>query len=173
MIQFTATLLKFGNKGEKTGWTYLTISAEQAAELKADTKQSFRVKGQLDNYSIQSVALLPMGDGDFIMPVNAQMRKGIRKKEGSTVEVKLEIDTAPLPLSSDFLACLEEDRKAHDFFETLSKSHQNYFSKWIESAKTAETKAKRIEQAIKGLSMQMGYGPMIRHFKELKDKLLA
>ncbi len=44
-------------------------------------KQSFRVKGLLDNHPIAQTALLPAGDGAFILPINAAMRKGIGKKQ--------------------------------------------------------------------------------------------
>ena len=81
MLKFTAPILKFDKQGEKTGWTYIEIFAEQAAKLKPDNKKSFRVKGKLDNFSIKGIALLPMGEGDFIMPLNAALRKGIGKKK--------------------------------------------------------------------------------------------
>ncbi len=64
------------------------------------------------------------------------------------------------------MACLEDDPNALDFFSQLTKGHQVYFSNWIESAKTVETKTKRITQAVTGLSMGMGYPEMIRYFKK-------
>ena len=68
MITYTTTILKFDKQGEKTGWTYIDVPAEIAAQLKAGYKKSFRVKGKLDNLNIAQVALLPMGNGNFIMP---------------------------------------------------------------------------------------------------------
>ena len=77
MVEYTTTLLKFDKQGEKTGWTYIEISSDIAQQLKPNNKKSFRVKGKLDNYTIQAVALLPMGEGNFIMPINGAMRKSI------------------------------------------------------------------------------------------------
>ena len=74
MVNFTTTLLQFAEQGEKTGWTYIEIPADIAEQIKPNNKKSFRVKGRLDNYKISSVALMPMGDGKFIMPFNAIMR---------------------------------------------------------------------------------------------------
>ena len=34
MIEFTTTIHKFDKKGEKTGWTYIEISAAQAGKIK-------------------------------------------------------------------------------------------------------------------------------------------
>ena len=76
MISFTATIQRFDKKGEKTGWSFIEISAAYAKKLKPDTKASFRVKGRLDQVTIKQIALIPMGDGKFIIPFNATMRKG-------------------------------------------------------------------------------------------------
>jgi hypothetical protein len=169
---FTTTLLKFGPKGEKTGWTYIAIPNDVSDTLSPGRKTSFRVRGMLDSFAIKQVALLPMGDWDgetgsaFILVVNADMRRGIRKQAGATVQVFLDYDAEPMPPSPDLMVCLSDDPIALDFFNTLAKGHQTYFSQWIEGAKTTATKTKRITQAVMGLSMKLGYGEMIRYFKK-------
>ncbi|AUD03435.1 YdeI/OmpD-associated family protein [Spirosoma pollinicola] len=173
MHTFTTILQKFDEKGEKTGWTYIDIPLDITETIKPGQRTSFRVKGTLDNYAIKLVALLPMGrsgerEGGFIMPINATMRRGIRKEAGASVRVTLELDDSPLPISADLLTCLEDDLAAQAYFQTLSRGHQVYFSNWIEDAKTTETKTKRLTQAVMGLSMGLGYGPMIRYFKKQK-----
>ena len=171
MIKFTATLLKFDEQGEKTGWTFFEIPAELAQKLKPGNKKSFRVKGYLDSFCIKAVALIPMGEGQFIMPVNAAMRKGIGKRKGAQLSVRLEVDDAPILPPADLMVCLEDDPKALDFFRSLSKSHQNYFTKWIESAKTEPTKAKRIAQAVNALAKGHHFGIMLRTLKAEKNSL--
>jgi len=168
MIQFTTTIHKFDKQGEKTGWTYIEISTSQAKKLKPGTKVSFRVKGSLDSFKIKQIALLPMGESNFIMPLNAAMRKATGKKLGDTLKVSLEADDSEFILSEDFMACLQDDPVAYDFFQTLSGSHQKYFSKWIDSAKTSYTKTKRIVMAITALSKKQGYPEMIRANKRLQ-----
>ncbi|MCC7029539.1 MAG: DUF1905 domain-containing protein, partial [Chitinophagaceae bacterium] len=74
MIQFKAIIEKFGQQGEKTGWTYFLIPAEIAEKINKGVKKSYRVKGFLDETEISGVAILPMGEGDFIMPLNAELR---------------------------------------------------------------------------------------------------
>ncbi|AKD57599.1 YdeI/OmpD-associated family protein [Spirosoma radiotolerans] len=171
MPTFTTILQKFDAKGEKTGWTYIDIPLDITEAIKPGQKTSFRVKGTLDHYPISLVALLPMGrsgdvEGGFIMPVNATMRRGIRKEAGATVRVDLEVDDSPMPISADLLACLNDDPAAQAYFQTLSRGHQVYFSNWIEDAKTIETKTKRLTQAVMGLAMGLSFGQMIRHFKK-------
>ncbi|MDP2386500.1 MAG: YdeI/OmpD-associated family protein [Bacteroidota bacterium] len=169
MIQFKATLLKFDKKCEKTGWTYVEVPEEIIRKLKPGMKKSFRVKGKLDNYTLSKVALIPMGEGDFILPINGEMRKAIKKQKDDVVVLKLEEDTAELTLSEDMLICLKDDKEAKKYFESLPKSHQHYYSKWIESAKTPETKAKRIAQCLHAFANKMDYGEMMRYNREKKE----
>jgi len=166
MIEFTATLKQFSEQGEKTGWTYLEIPADIADALKPGNKKSFRVKGKLDKYPIDHVALLPMGGGSFIMAVNAEMRKGLGKKKGAMVKVKLQEDKKEFVFNKDFIDCLADEPAAKAFFNTLPGSHQRYFSKWIDSAKTEQTKTKRIAWAVTALSKKQGYNEMIRSHKK-------
>ena len=165
MIQFTAILQKFEEKGEKSGWTFLEIPLDVTETLNPGVRTTFRVKGKIDSLEIKQIALLPMGEGTFILPTNAEMRRAIRKREGATVMLELARDDSPILLSDDLTTCLADEPTALEFFDSLPKGHQNYFSKWIESAKTQETKVKRITQAIQGLKMGLGYGEMIRYFK--------
>lgn len=164
-ISFTATLQKFGENGNKTGWTYIEIPSELAEKLQSTGKKAFRVKGKLDRYPISGVTLLPAGGGNYIMAINAAMRKGIAKRQGAMITASLELDDRKYELNADLVACLKDDPPAKAFFETLAPSHQNYFSKWIDDAKTDATKTKRIAQAIFGLSNKMDYGQMIRYHR--------
>jgi hypothetical protein len=165
MVQFSTALKKFGSQGEKTGWTYIGIPVDIAEELKPGNKKSFRVKGKLDNYKIAGVALIPMGGGSFIMAINARMRKGIGKRQGAMVKVQLEEDKKPFQFNKDFMACLADEPPAMEFFNTLSGSHQRYFSKWIDDAKTEQTRTKRIAMAINALALRRGYPEMLRASK--------
>lgn len=160
--QYTTTIHKFEKQGEKTGWTYIEIPVDIAEKIKPGNKRSFRVKGKLDAHKISGVALLPMGGGAFIMPLNAAMRKAIGKRHGAMLKVQLEEDKAGFQFNKDFLECLADEPAAATFFKTLTGSHQRYFSKWVDDAKTVETKAKRIAQAVTALSKKWGYPEMIR-----------
>ena len=169
MIRFSTTILKFDKQGEKTGWTYILIPTEKANKIKEGNKKSFRVKGKLDNYSIAGVALLPMGEGDFIMALNATMRKGIKKGKGDKLNVQIEVDEKEMELSAEFIDCMADEPKALAHFNSLPKGHRNYFSKWIESTKTEPTKAKRIAMAVNALSKNMGFPEMMRAHKKEKE----
>lgn len=170
MVTFTATIQQFADQGEKTGWTYITVPADIAQELKPGNKKSFRVKGKLDQHAIAGVALLPMGAGNFIMPLNAAMRKAIKKKKGGMLKVQLSVDTKPLSAPAGFIECLADEPKAKAFFEQLKPSHQNYFIKWIGGVKTEAAVAKRIAQAVTALSFQQDFVAMLHSLKAQRDK---
>jgi hypothetical protein len=148
--------------GEKTRWMYIEIPADIAQKINPGQKKSYRVKGKFDNYSIEKVALMPMGDGTFIIPFNAQMRKGTGKKEGAMLKVSLELDERSIPINAELLACLGDEPEALKFFKSLPKSHQGYFSKWIDTAKTDATKDKRIAESVNGLLQHKDFGAMLR-----------
>lgn len=166
MIHFSAVIKKFGNQGEKTGWSYIEVSREVATQIKPGHKKSFRVKGRLDNYAIEKTSLLPMGGGNFIIPVNATMRKALGKRKGAIINVSLAVDEREVEINKSFLVCLADEPDALEFFNSLARSHRNYFSKWIESAKTEETKANRIARAVTALSRKLGYPEMMRMGRE-------
>ncbi len=159
---FTTTILKFGSKGDKTGWTYIQIPQDICQQLKPGNKQAFKVKGKLDKFNIKRQSIMPMGDGSFMMPLNADLRKAIGKQHGALLTVELLEDTAEFVFNSDFIECLKDDPLAKTFFESLTGSHQRYFSKWIDSAKTESTKVKRITMAVDALAKHWGYPEMIR-----------
>lgn len=170
MIHFKTIIKKFDRQGEKTGWTYIAITAKQAELINAGVKTSYRVKGMLDNYAIEKIAIMPMGDGSFIMPLNATIRKGIKKQKDAPLEVYLELDKDPVQIDREFLECLKDEPKAIETFQKFPKGHQNYFSKWIESAKTEPTKAKRIAMAINALAKGWGFPEMLRASKKEKER---
>ena len=60
------------------------------------------------------------------------------------------------------MQCLKDEPESFSFFKDLPKSQQNYFSKWIDSAKTDATKAKRIARTLNALSQKMHYSQMLR-----------
>lgn len=168
MTTYSTIIHQFEEQGEKTGWTYIEVPADIAQELFPGNKKSFRVKGKLDNHAIKSIALMPMGNGSFIMALNAVMRKGIGKKKGAMLQVSLIKDDTPLEIVPELLECLADDPDALAHFQTLSPSHQRYFSNWVNDAKTETTKTKRLAICLSALARKMEYGPMIREQQKKK-----
>ena len=166
MIRFKAILEKFAEKGEKTGWTYIKVPAKIAQQIKPDHKRSFRIKGKIDAHEIKAVAMVPMGGGDFIIAVNAVMRKAIRKIHGAEAELQLEEDKAPLKIAADLVECFSDDPEAEKYFKGLPASHRNWYSNWVKGAKTEITKSKRIATVIKACAQRLSFGEMMKQYRD-------
>ena len=138
------------------------MPADIAEQLKPGCKKSFKVKGKLDSFNISQVSLLPMGNGNFILPFNASMRKGTGKKKGAMLKMQLTEDKKEYEVNKDLMECLGDEPAAMAFFKTKTKSFQTYYSKWVESAKTEPTKAKRIAMAVSSLAKKIEFGEMLR-----------
>ena len=123
------------------------------------------MKGKLDNYSFRQKAVIPIGNGDFILPLNAEVRKNIGKLKGDPLAVQMEEDKSVFVFNADFITCLADVPDAEIYFKKLPGSHQRYFSKWIDSAKTEPTKTKRIAQAVNALARRHSFGEMLRALK--------
>jgi hypothetical protein len=170
MIEFNTIILQFAEQGEKTGWSYIEVPADLAQQIKQGNKKSFRVRGMLDGFAINGIALMPMGDGSFIMPLKAEIRKAIHKNRGAMLQVKIEEDTDfKIEMPDDLKECFEFEPEALDFFNSLPKSHRDYFIKWINSAKINETRAKRIVNTVNAMLRKWNYGQMMRATSKERD----
>lgn len=94
--------------------------------------------------------LVRMGSENHILIILKSIREQIGKTFGDEIKVSVEADveervaTVPAELKRVF----KSDKEAKSAFEKLSYSHQKEYVKWIEEAKKAETRARRVEQAI-------------------------
>lgn len=167
VVEIKGILEKFDKQGEKTGWTYIRIPSIKAKAI-SPINTIYRVKGFIDDYAIKQIAILPMGEGDFIMPINGTMRKALRKSQGAPIVLKLQYDPSELEPDSDFMDCLADYPKAKAHYLSLPQSHKNYFTKWLGTVKSEVIKAERIAMAVDALSRGLGFGEMLR---EKKGKL--
>jgi uncharacterized protein YdeI (YjbR/CyaY-like superfamily) len=74
-------------------------------------------------------------------------------KGGDTVDVEVELDTAPreVTVPLDLAAALDADEAARRTFDGLSYSNRSWHVLQIEGAKTAETRERRIRKSIEAL----------------------
>lgn len=139
-------LEKFSGKG---GWTYVRLP-----RITKDKTAHFgmvKVRGTIDGVGIRKYHIMPMGNDQMFLPVNATIRKKINKQEGDQVHIILFPDHEPLELPEEMLLCLEEEPEALHFFNSLSESEQKHYITWIYSAKKEETKIDRLAKTINRL----------------------
>jgi len=167
MIQLDAEIEKFASMGEKTGWSYIFIPAAVANNLKANCKKSFRVKGKIDQVEVSGLATIPMGEGDFILALKASLRKQLKKEAGAKVALQLEEDLDfKIEMPEDLEVCLQQEDHLMENFLKQPKSHQNYYIKWINEAKTEFTRTKRLTMTVDAMEKKQDFGTMIRAAKE-------
>lgn len=162
MKSFEATILKFGAMGEKTGWSYIELPQDVTESLLPGNKKAFRIKGFLDDFSFEQASAIPMGNGLFILAINAGMRKGVHKNAGAILKVQIELDQAEFEVPADFVEWLEADEEAKKFFNSVPLSHQRYWVNWLAAAKTNATRESRMSRAIVALSQGFGFAEMLR-----------
>lgn len=139
-------LERFPGKG---GWTYARIP-----QFTKDKRKPFgwiKVRGSIDGFEIRKCHLMPMGEGKIFLPLKAEIRKKIKKEEGDFVEVILYPDNEPLEVPEEMLLCLKDEPEAFKFFKSLSESEQNFYVKWVYSAKREQTKIDRLANSINRL----------------------
>lgn len=131
--------------GGKTA-TGIVVPPEVVAGLGTSRKPAVRVTINGHTYR---TTVATMG-GEFKIPVSSDVRVAAGVAAGDTVEVDIELDTAPREVSvpDDFAAALDRAPDARRFFDGLSYSNRLRFVLNIEGAKTAETRQRRIDKAV-------------------------
>jgi hypothetical protein len=132
----------------QTGKTACGIQVPEAIVEALGGSKRPAVVVTLDHYSYRST-VAPMG-GEWWVGVNADHRAASGLKAGDTVQVTLELDTAPreLEVPPELEAALDADPRARTFFDGLSYSNKRVFTLSVEGTSNPETKARRVEKAI-------------------------
>ncbi|HEU4698601.1 MAG TPA: YdeI/OmpD-associated family protein [Gemmatimonadales bacterium] len=140
-------VLEQADHGEATG---ITIPFDVPAVF--GTRARVPVRGTLNGFPFRS-SIMPMG-GRFMMAVNRAMREGARAKAGDRVEVVMERDDAPRTVEppADLAAAIAAWPGAAEAWEKLSYTHKKEWARHVEGAKKAETRERRIRQAVEEMA---------------------
>lgn len=136
-------LEKFQGKG---GWTFAKIP--EIVQNKNTPFGWVRVRGTIDHFEIKNYNLQPMGNGNLFLPVKAEIRKKINKKEGDYVHIILFADNFPIEIPEELKLCLMDEPNAYETFLNYTNGEQKTFIEWIYSAKTDTIKVERIAKTI-------------------------
>jgi hypothetical protein len=143
-MKFTSELVLAG----KTA-TGVVVPVEVVDKLGSGKRPAVSVT--INGYTYRSTVAM-MG-GQFMLPVSAEVRGHAKVKAGEIVEVTLALDTAPreVEVPEDLAAALSADPAAKASFEALSYSNKRRHVLSVEGAKTAETRQRRVEKALREL----------------------
>ncbi|WP_309573485.1 YdeI/OmpD-associated family protein [Deinococcus sp.] len=144
MPTFTATLKQEG----KTA-TGIEVPPEIMNALGGSKKPAITIR--LNAYTYRSTVGV-MG-GRSMIPVSAEHRKGAGLSAGDSVQVTLELDTAPreVVVPSDLQAALDANPAALAAFEKLSYSGKRQHTLSVEGTANPETRARRVAKAVETL----------------------
>ncbi len=136
-----------GEIGSPTG---IEIPAEAMTEL--GPKKNPAVIVNLSGYVYPSTVAV-MG-GKFMLPLSAAHREASGLKAGDPVDVTLELDLEPrtVEIPDDLAAALAQREGATDAFDKLAFSKRKEFVRQVVEAKALETRVRRIEKIVTGLS---------------------
>jgi hypothetical protein len=138
---------KLTPRGPGGAWTFMPIPF--SVEKVFGSKARVLVAGTVNGFAFRN-ALLPEGDGTHSMMFGKEMQAGAKAKQGETVSVVLWLDDKPrtVEVPKELEAALKKNPKAAGFFAGLSPSCKKQYAEWIESAKQAETKERRVAKAV-------------------------
>ena len=143
-VGFTATLVPRGPAAA------VVLDDKQVAAVGEGAKR-FPVVATVNGYTWRSTVTRMRGE--FLLGLNRAVREEAGAEAGDTVEVKLELDTAPREVRlPDALAnALAEDSEARAAFDRLAYTHRKEYARWINDAKRDETRGRRLAQALERL----------------------
>ena len=110
------------------------------------------VKVTLNGYTYRST-IASMGEGPCI-PLRKSNREAAGLEGGETMEVRLDLDTDERTVEPprDLVRALKAAPPAWDRWRELSYSHQREYAEAVEGAKKPETRARRIDGAVKAIA---------------------
>jgi hypothetical protein len=133
--------------GPGGAWTMMAIPFSVEKEWGSRARVSVRLT---INGTEFRTSIFPDGNGGHRIMINKAMQQA-GAAPGKSVRVEMTQDTAPraLTIPPDFKKAIAKNSKAAKVFEAFAPSHRRAYVDWIMQGKREETKAARIENAIK------------------------
>ncbi len=143
--------MKFRAIIELAGKTATGIEVPAAVVTRLGSSKKPAVRVTINGYTYRST-VASMG-GRFMLPISAEVREAASVAAKDKVDVDVELDTAPreVTVPPHFAHALTRDPAAKRLFEGLSSSNKQRIVIAIESAKTPETRERRIAKAVGAL----------------------
>ncbi len=126
--------------------TGIEVPADVVEELGGGKRAAVTVT--LNAYSYRTT--LGSVDGVPMIPVSGEVRDAAGVAAGDTLDVGIELDTAPreVTVPDELAAALRADSAAAKRFESLSYSRRKAYADSIAGAKTEETRSRRLEKTL-------------------------
>jgi hypothetical protein len=115
-----------------------------------DDPKHIPVTGQVEGLPLKST-LSPRGGGSYRLHIHSNIWRKLRIDAGATVEIMLLLDTEPRDpvLPHDLAGGLADEPQALAIFNSLTPSFRRQIVRYVEQAKHATTRDKRIRLIVK------------------------
>ena len=142
--RFTTTLVPRGPAAA------VVLDDAQVAAVGEGAKR-FPVVATVNGYTWRTT-VTRMG-GEFLLGLNRAVRQDAGVEAGDTVDVELELDSAPreVEVPAALADALDSDPEARAAFDQLSYTNRKEFARWIDEAKRDETRRRRLSRAVEML----------------------
>jgi len=133
----------------------VTVPVDVCARLGPGRERALPVVATVAGQTTRT-SLLPAAGGGYRLFLNGAMRKASGADAGDPVGVTLRLDrtSREMPVPDDFAAALARAAEAHAYFLAKSTALRREVLRYIEQAKAAETRARRIRNCIRVLTQR-------------------
>jgi hypothetical protein len=119
-------------------------------KLAGDNQKYIPVLGQVEGLPLKST-LSPRGGGSYRLHIHSNIWRKLRIDAGATVEIMLRLDSEPQDpaLPHDLAGSLADEPRALAIFNSLTPAFRRQIVRYVELAKHASTREKRIRIIVK------------------------
>jgi hypothetical protein len=134
--------------GSEDGGVFVEVPLDVPATF---GKARAPVRGTINGHPFRST--VAVYGGRYYLPVKRALREAAGVAAGDAVVVELEADDQPRTVDppAELADALADDAEAKAAFDGLSYTHQREYGEWITEAKRAETRRRRVQQAVQML----------------------
>jgi len=170
IFRFQARLFS-DSKPAKTGASLvLKIPASVSKGLPSSDKAT--VEGTINGHPFRAT-LEPNTSGSHLLYVNRAMREGAQADAGDTARLVILVPEPEPSVPADLRGALAASQRAKTFWKTVTYMNRHDWIRWIDSAKTSDTRARRIALAIEWLSSGKRTPCCFNTYEYMLDRIYA
>jgi Bacteriocin-protection, YdeI or OmpD-Associated/Domain of unknown function (DUF1905) len=141
-------VIRFRARLERRGPAAAVVLDETQVAAVGEGATRFPVAATVNGYTWRT-SVARMG-GEFLLGLPREVREGAGVQAGDEAEVTIELDQAPreVDVPVDLAAALAADPQAAASFERMAFTHRKEYARWVAEAKRAETRQRRVAQAV-------------------------
>jgi hypothetical protein len=143
-IRFQAKLLRPAEKAKGGPWSFLVLPKTASAKLPSRSVEA--IEGTLNGFPFYAI-LQPDGKKGHWLKVDRKLREGAAAVEGDVVTLEIGPTDREPTVPADLRTALAGAPKARTVWEHITVLARRDWIHWIDSAKQAETRARRIKNA--------------------------